>query len=173
VVDGWGYSLLADPQGVGTLAVGPAGISLRARGKPGGVPPQVIIPAGNYSATQISGNIYSAAGDAGPWCVMIVGPGSAAENGIAVHAVTATLTGAVTTSTGGGTSGNTNLPVATYSITPSSPSITGAPIDARALLVGPRVLCAAKGDAASAVRTGTPAAVVIRPGAQSIDLYVP
>jgi hypothetical protein len=171
VVDGWGYSLIADPLGVGTLAVGPSGISLRARGKPGGVPPQVLIPAGSYSATQISGNLYSATTDTGPWCVMVVGPGSAAENGIAVHAVTATLTGAVTTGTGGGSS--SGQPVATYSITASSPKFGGGTIDFRALLVGPKVICAAKGDAAGATRTGTPVNVVVRPGAQTFDLYVP
>jgi prepilin-type N-terminal cleavage/methylation domain-containing protein len=169
VVDGWGYSLVADPQGVGTLVGGPAGLTLRARGKPGGVPPQVLIPAGSYSATQISGNIYSATTDTGPWCVMVVGPGSAAENGIAVHAVTASLTGATTTE--GGPS--TGQPVATYSITPSSTKLQGGAIDFRALLVGPKVICAAKGDAASATRTGSPLNVVIRPGAQTFDLYVP
>jgi prepilin-type N-terminal cleavage/methylation domain-containing protein len=171
VVDGWGYSLITDVQGVGTFGVGPAGITLRARGKPGGVPPQTVIPSGNYSATQISGNIYSATTDTGPWCVMLVGPGSAAESGIAVHCVTATLTGAVTTTTGGGSS--TGQPVATYSITASSPRLEGGTLDARALYVGPRVLCAAKGNASSATRTGAPQPVVVRPGAQSFDLYVP
>jgi prepilin-type N-terminal cleavage/methylation domain-containing protein len=169
VVDGWGYSLLVDPLAVGTLAVGPAGITLRARGKPGGVPPQVLIPAGGYSATQISGNIYSAGTDTGPWCVMVVGPGSAAEGGVAVHCVTAPTTGAVTTTTGS----STNQPVATYTITASSPRLEGGTIDFRALLVGPRVICAAKGNASSAVRTGTPLNVVVRPGAQNFDLYVP
>jgi len=172
VVDGWGYSLVLDPQGVGTLGIGPAGITLRARGKPGGVPPQTVIPSGNYSATQISGNIYSATDDAGPWCVMLVGPGSAAESGIAVHCVAATLSGAVTTTTGGGGS-STGQPVAGYTITASSPRLEGGTIEARALYVGPRVLCAAKGSASSATRTGAPQPVVIRPGAQSFDLYVP
>jgi hypothetical protein len=171
VVDGWGYSLIADPLAVGTLAVGPAGIVLRTRGKPGGTPPQVMIPTGSYSATQISGNIYSTTTDTGPWCVMVVGPGSAAENGIAVHGVTATPTGAVTTTTGGGSS--SNQPVATYSITASSSQLGGGAIDFRAMLVGPRVICAAKGDASGATRTGAPVNVVVRPGAQSIDLYVP
>jgi len=171
VVDGWGYSLVADPLGVGTLTVGPTGVTVRTRGKPGGVPPQALLPTGNYSATQISGNIYSATTDTGPWCVMVVGPGSAAEGGIAVHGVTASLTGAVTTTTGGGSP--TNQPVATYSITAASPRLEGGTIDFRAMLVGPRVICAAKGDATSATRTGAPVNVVIRPGAQSVDLYVP
>jgi hypothetical protein len=166
VVDGWGYSLVADPQGIGTFVPAAGGITVRARGAAGGAIPQVLIPAGSYSASQISGNIYSATTDTGPWCVALVGPGTAAEGGIAVHCVTATAT----STTGGPTSGQ---PVATYSLTASSTRLEGGTIDARAMLVGPRVLCAVKGNASSANRTGSPASVVVRPGAQTFDLYVP
>ena len=168
VVDGWGTSLLDNVSSTSPYSYSPSlvsttgptgvvGLAIRTSAKITDALAKNIIPASQYTASQICGNIYSASSNTGPYSAVLVAPNSTVAGGLVVYTIEATTT-----------SQSSPHPVATYSITPLS---TG--VDNHALLVGPRLLGAAIGTAPTLSQTGSMQNIMVRPGSQTFDIYIP
>lgn len=167
ITDGWGYSLSADPSGMGVFAISATTYNITlsspgsTSGPSGGI--STVVSSSQFMASSISGNIYHASGGAPPY-VMLLGAGPLAQNSVSVVCIATASTGL-----------SSPNPVATFNILPTSVDAgSGAAVGVQPLLVGPKVLMPVTSTSpasGTAVTTGTAMNFVVQPGAMTVNLY--